>query len=255
MQCLSPSFLSWLSIYVPCGACTQCQSHWRWIWTQKVRLEAAAAKSWFVTLTYDEDHVSACSYADVQKWLKRVRDANGYKTLRYFCVYEEGAANGRPHWHLVIHGDFLWRHVSHRWYAGFEQIRLVRDDHVRYRYQGKTRVRALAKYLAKYLTKTKEKPRCSKSYGFQPIETLRSHPLVSTALETFGGSCISAVRPSTGTVISLPYRMKKKTRSELPLGWGSGCQPQAERISDLVEADRIATYYEQHDYDHTQLGG
>ena len=86
---------------------------------------------WFITLTYDDEHVpgmiintgeimrkvqyawkpgekrpesvQTLLYTDVQKFLKRLRKA--YKSkLRYFIAGEYGEQTARPHYHMILYG-------------------------------------------------------------------------------------------------------------------------------------------------------
>lgn len=58
------------------------------------------------------DHIRAAvlTYEDVQKFLKYLRDALGYR-FQYFVTGEYGALNGRAHWHIIFH--FLNRVPPH----------------------------------------------------------------------------------------------------------------------------------------------
>jgi hypothetical protein len=86
---------------------------------------------WFITLTYDDDHVPGMIlktgeilrkvqytwkpgaerpesvqillYTDIQKFLKRLRKATG-DDIRYFCAGEYGEKTARPHYHLILYG-------------------------------------------------------------------------------------------------------------------------------------------------------
>lgn len=68
------------------------------------------ANVWFVTLTYDDEHLPlspsglpTLRYSDVQKFLKRLRTNSGQK-FRYFAASEYGDRTQRPHYHLIIYG-------------------------------------------------------------------------------------------------------------------------------------------------------
>ena len=121
---------------IPCGQCIGCRIQQREDWTTRIELEARQwpkEQVWFITLTYDDDHVpgmilntgeimrkvqyvwkpgekapesvQTLMYPDVQKFLKRLRKAYKGK-LRYFCAGEygeqteaivTGKQNGRAH--------------------------------------------------------------------------------------------------------------------------------------------------------------
>lgn len=105
---------------IPCGQCLGCRVQRSREWANRMMLELATTegKSWFVTLTYDDEHIPhGCrvdengdlieyrNYSlrkkDVQNFMKRLR--NNYKTkIRYFCSGEYGDRTFRPHYHMII---------------------------------------------------------------------------------------------------------------------------------------------------------
>ena len=119
---------------IPCGQCIGCRIRQREDWTTRIELEARQwpkEKIWFITLTYDDEHVpgmilktgellrkaqyvwkpgeetpesvQTLLYTDVQKFLKRLRKA--YKAqLRFFCAGEYGEQTARPHYHMILYG-------------------------------------------------------------------------------------------------------------------------------------------------------
>lgn len=119
---------------IPCGQCIGCRIQQREDWTTRIELEARQwpkEQVWFITLTYDDDHVpgmilstgeimrkvqyvwkpgkktpesvQTLLYTDVQKFLKRLRKAYRGK-LRYFCAGEYGEQTARPHYHMILYG-------------------------------------------------------------------------------------------------------------------------------------------------------
>ena len=115
-----------------CGQCIGCRIQQREDWATRIELEARQwpkEQVWFITLTYDDDHVpgmilktgeimrkvqyvwkpgkkapesvQTLMYPDVQKFLKRLRRAYKGK-LRYFCAGEYGEQTARPHYHLIL---------------------------------------------------------------------------------------------------------------------------------------------------------
>lgn len=82
----------------------------------------------FVTLTYDEEHVPVARDGQVtldkshgRLFRARVRDALGYQP-RFFWVGEYGEQTGRPHYHVMLYGlmlpfseaqEFLQKHWPH----------------------------------------------------------------------------------------------------------------------------------------------
>ena len=121
---------------IPCGQCIGCRIRQREDWTTRIELEARdypKEEVWFITLTYDDDHVPGMIvktgeimrkvqytwkpgekrpdsvqillYEDIQKFLKRLR--KDYKgKLRYFVAGEYGEQTARPHYHMILYG---WR--------------------------------------------------------------------------------------------------------------------------------------------------
>lgn len=121
---------------IPCGQCIGCRIRQREDWTTRIELEARdypKEEVWFITLTYDDDHVPGMIvktgeimrkvqytwkpgekhpssvqillYEDIQKFLKRLRkDYRG--KLRYFVAGEYGEQTARPHYHMILYG---WR--------------------------------------------------------------------------------------------------------------------------------------------------
>lgn len=119
---------------IPCGQCIGCRIRQREDWTTRIELEARdypKDEVWFITLTYDEDHVPGMIvktgeimrkvqytwkpgekrpssvqillYEDIQKFLKRLRKAYRGK-LRYFVAGEYGEQTARPHYHMILYG-------------------------------------------------------------------------------------------------------------------------------------------------------
>lgn len=119
---------------IPCGQCIGCRIRQREDWTTRIELEARdypKEEVWFITLTYDDDHVPGMivrtgeimrkvqytwkpgekrpesvqilMYSDIQKFLKRLRKAYRGK-LRYFVAGEYGEQTARPHYHMILYG-------------------------------------------------------------------------------------------------------------------------------------------------------
>lgn len=119
---------------IPCGQCIGCRIRQREDWTTRIELEARdypKEEVWFITLTYDDDHVPGMIvktgeimrkvqytwkpgekrpssvqillYEDIQKFLKRLRK-NYRGKLRYFVAGEYGEQTARPHYHMILYG-------------------------------------------------------------------------------------------------------------------------------------------------------
>lgn len=95
-------------ILCPCGKCLACRINRRREWTLRLLQEEIYSKSsFFITLTYDEDHVPfdvngnmSVSVRDVQLWIKRLRKKYDVG-IRYMINSEYGEL-GRPHYHGVF---------------------------------------------------------------------------------------------------------------------------------------------------------
>lgn len=100
--------------YVGCGKCLACRINKRREWTLRLcHEEVFSSSAYFVTLTYDEDHVpfdvnlNMCvSVQDIQLFMKRLRkhvaEVAPDVSLRFFCNSEYGPETGRPHYHMLL---------------------------------------------------------------------------------------------------------------------------------------------------------
>lgn len=109
------------SIVIGCGQCMGCRMARSREWADRCMLELKYAScAWFVTLTYDDEHIPMSAYADpdtgevvgrcntlrrkdVQDFLKRVRKAFPDVCIRFFGCGEYGPQTIRPHYHLIIY--------------------------------------------------------------------------------------------------------------------------------------------------------
>ena len=91
------------ALTLPCGQCIGCRLERSRQWAVRILHEAACwDSSVFVTLTYDQDNCPvSLDYADVQRFLKRLRSRLGSK-VRFFCVGEYGDNTSRPHYHVIL---------------------------------------------------------------------------------------------------------------------------------------------------------
>lgn len=63
-----------------------------------------------VTLTYDDEHLPEnhmLSKPDLQKFFKRLRNRRAVKSIRYLAAGEYGGKTSRPHYHVVLFGEFF----------------------------------------------------------------------------------------------------------------------------------------------------
>lgn len=87
-------------IKVPCGKCPECRKALKRQWVARTVAEMETSPfSYFLTLTYDNEHLTDCNKKDIQEFLNRFRYKN--KT-RYLVVGELGDKTNRPHYHAII---------------------------------------------------------------------------------------------------------------------------------------------------------
>ena len=117
MRCFSP-YKKETGESFPCGKCYNCLQRRVAGWSFRLQQEEkGAASAFFITLTYDIEHVPitenkwmTLNKADIQKWLKRLRKAHykyateGYKDLKlkYYLCGEYGTKSDRPHYHVIL---------------------------------------------------------------------------------------------------------------------------------------------------------
>lgn len=107
------------------------------------------AVSWWVTLTYDEDHLPfgpSLVPRHLTLWLKRIRKAAEPFELRYFAVGEYGDETQRPHYHAAVFGRVEPRELERCWENGHVQVRPITKERLQY----------LAGYVVKKWTKEDE---------------------------------------------------------------------------------------------------
>lgn len=146
-----------------CYVCLPCRINRKRLWTGRLLLEQQMhEESCFVTLTIDEDHVTANRSLvpeDARNWLKRLRALLHPVGIRYFLVGEYGDVTGRPHYHVALFGICPVDHVSpqmqkklHRrctcvicrsWMLGDVDVGSLTPESAGY----------IAGYLMKYMTK------------------------------------------------------------------------------------------------------
>lgn len=91
---------------LPCGRCIGCRVARSRMWAIRCVHESKCHDvNSFVTLTYDDEHLSSPSleYRDFQLFVKRMRFASG-GGIRFFACGEYGEENQRPHFHAILFG-------------------------------------------------------------------------------------------------------------------------------------------------------
>lgn len=101
-------------IEVPCGNCIRCRLDYSKGWANRCTLEASQyAFNYFITLTYDDDHVVQGVYNNptlvrehVTEFLnnlrKKFKRKLGHVGIRYFGCGEYGPSTMRPHYHIIL---------------------------------------------------------------------------------------------------------------------------------------------------------
>ena len=109
---------------IPCGQCIECRLAYSRDWATRMMLEAQYHEfSYFLTLTYDDQHVPPSFYPDpdtgeaipamtlkkkdMQDFIKRLRrrlEYAGKPQIRFYGCGEYGTTTHRPHYHIVIFG-------------------------------------------------------------------------------------------------------------------------------------------------------
>ncbi len=126
-------------IEIPCGRCIGCRLDYSRQWADRCILEMKEHdSSYFVTITYDDEHLPLRSWVDTetgecgnvstllkrdfQLFMKRLRKAYSLKysnPLRYFAAGEYGNTTLRPHYHAIIFGLILDDLQFYKTYNGF----------------------------------------------------------------------------------------------------------------------------------------
>lgn len=109
---------------LPCGQCIGCRIDYSRQWANRCMMELEYHDSaYFVTLTYDDDHLPMSEYIDpdtgellpsltlrkrdFQLFMKRLRKAFPQDHIRFFMCGEYGSQTFRPHYHAIIYGLHL----------------------------------------------------------------------------------------------------------------------------------------------------
>lgn len=94
---------------IPCGKCIGCRIDKARDWAVRICCEMQVHEnpSWFLTLTYDNDHMDSLSLdkEHVRKFIKDLRNYVYYKfdtSIRYFLCGEYGDNSGRRHYHVIV---------------------------------------------------------------------------------------------------------------------------------------------------------
>ena len=114
-------------IEIPCGKCIGCRLQQSREWATRIMLESQDHdENWFVTLTYDDEHIPEIDFAksvdedtgelldigtlqtlckrDLQLFNKRLRKYFSDDKIRFFACGEYGESSARPHYHSIYFG-------------------------------------------------------------------------------------------------------------------------------------------------------
>jgi len=198
---------------------------------------------WLCTLTFRS--AAADQYADVQRWLKRVRKHSPSGTVRYTCVSELGSRNGRFHYHVVLYcQDDLKKRDLESWTLGFAHYKLVTAHHA-------------AQYIAKYLAKGHGKVRSSQRLGVATMEKVHAHETVSAVLSAVPGAQVAKVGgtrvPRELQVAKTPPARYRKAEWDDAVSAPHEGDPPAisseewRRLGDIIHQQYLKTYQDEHD--------
>lgn len=143
-------------IEVTCGKCLSCKSAKKKEWSLRVWHEAQyyPDERWFLTLTYDEEHLprvehegewyATLRYHDVQKFIKLVRrhyerefGRSPSHHVKYICTSELGENTARSHYHMILFGVPLSakEYLQRYWPHGHIEFDYVNWRNIRYTMQ------------------------------------------------------------------------------------------------------------------------
>lgn len=117
------------TVSVPCGKCAECLKRRVSGWSFRLVKEGSIAESsFFITLTYNTDHVPitpkgymSVNKEDIQKFFKRLRklhtNAGEELPIKYYVAAEYGDKTWRPHYHAIIFNARL-EHIEKAWNLG-----------------------------------------------------------------------------------------------------------------------------------------
>lgn len=111
---------------IPCGKCVECRLNYSRQWADRCMFELEDYKpseAWFVTLTYDDDHImdigsdifaGTLLKSDLQLFFKSLRRQIKYhgfgNGVRFYACGEYGTTTFRPHYHIILYGLDLLVH-------------------------------------------------------------------------------------------------------------------------------------------------
>lgn len=169
-------------IYIQCGKCYVCRQRKLREWVFRLRQESLKhSSSFFVTLTYDNEHVPispknflTLKKSDVQLFIRYLRRKQK-ATIKYVAVGEYGTINHRPHYHLLLFGVQNPQSIYESW---VKEMKPIGQVHI-----GQVTEQSIA-YTLEYITVYEDKPPDWKD--IQPTFRLQSTKLGANWLENGG---------------------------------------------------------------------
>ena len=168
----------------PCRKCDKCLQFRQLQWAERIGRELPLYdRTWFIVLTFDPVHlagviaesysqpdyltdaqkVERAAYEHVKLYLKRLRKSGG--RFRYVAIPEYGSAEGRLHYHMLLHEvsePITKRTIQGQWRSRISYAKLVKTKGGSFQ--------AAALYISKYLTKELTRIRASQKYGKEKID-------------------------------------------------------------------------------------
>lgn len=149
------------SLFLPCTNCIGCRLDYASMWESRIMHEA---RCWpdnsFVTLTYDDAHVSSdrsLVYSDFQAFMRRLRKRFKDTRIRFFVAGEYGEEFERPHFHMALF-NLAFRDDRKYWRKTEAGFRVDRSSTLESLWQfGNSEIGELtsqsANYIARYIVK------------------------------------------------------------------------------------------------------
>lgn len=117
-KCLNPFYHKEIGMHLPCGRCYNCLMRRSSGWSFRLmNTERYSSSAFFVTLTYDNDHVPltkrgfmTLDKTHVPLFMKRLRFGQYGRNkgdIKYYMCGEYGGLSYRPHYHIIIFNNVL----------------------------------------------------------------------------------------------------------------------------------------------------
>lgn len=153
-----------------CRKCPPCKAVKQRLTVGRALAEAYASQVFFLTLTFDEDHIGKGLFdrRTIHVWIKRLKRAG--LRFKYICAMEHGDKTGREHFHVLLFvdehgpdfdipiGSFLIDEKVTRWPYGHVDCRVARP------------VISAVIYTCKYINKDGADVFMSNGFGKQYLE-------------------------------------------------------------------------------------